>query len=186
MENDVEVAKGLKDLGVWVWHLSDMRLCAVNRAILALPLPACPLCWSHEALHSFGDWFGFLVLAPAKAFFGGGAVEFLTEVKPVLQQHCLRCHNGALPAPALNLTSRETAFAKSASGQDFIVPGAPDRSLLVGAIGRKGTHPKMMPRTDLSLTDDQIGMLREWIEDGAHWPAGDAGRLQAVATTEIP
>jgi uncharacterized membrane protein len=111
---------------------------------------------------------------------------FLTEVKPVLQQHCLRCHNGALPAPALNLTSRETAFAKSASGRDFIVPGAPDRSLLVGAIGRKGTHPKMMPRTDLSLTDDQIGMLREWIEDGAHWPAGEAGRLQAVATTEIP
>ena len=111
---------------------------------------------------------------------------FLAEVKPVLQQHCLQCHNGSLPPPALNLTSKATAFTRSASGRAYIVPGAPDRSLLINAVQRGGTHPKMMPRTEVSLTDDQIGMLREWIEDGACWPEGESGTLQPQKSAENP
>jgi uncharacterized membrane protein len=111
---------------------------------------------------------------------------FLTEVKPVLQQHCLRCHNGALPPPALNLSSRAVAFTRSASGRDYILPEDPDCSLLISAVQRGGTHPQMMPRTDVSLTDDQIGMLREWIEDGAYWPEGEKGVLRAQKSRENP
>lgn len=111
---------------------------------------------------------------------------FLTQVKPVLQQHCLRCHHGAMPPPALNLSSKAVAFSRSASGRDYILPEDPDCSLLVSAIQRGGTHPKMMPRTDVSLTDDQIGMLREWIEDGAFWPEGAAGELRPEKSRENP
>lgn len=111
---------------------------------------------------------------------------FLTEVKPVLQQQCLRCHNGTLPSPALNLTSRTFAFKQSAAGQDYIVRGKPDRSLLITAVERTGTHEKLMPRTDLSLTDDQIGMLREWIADGAYWPEGENGILKHQRSAEHP
>lgn len=111
---------------------------------------------------------------------------FLTEVKPVLQQHCLACHNGAMPSPALNLASRATAFQRSKTGRDYILPGDPDCSLLISAVQRGGTHPKMMPRTDVSLTDDQIGMLREWIEDGAYWPAGSTGTLRPQPSMENP
>jgi uncharacterized membrane protein len=111
---------------------------------------------------------------------------FLTEVKPVLQQQCLRCHNGGMPAPALNLTSRAAAFKRNAAGLDYIVPGAPDRSHLITAVQRKGTHPKLMPRADISLTDDQIGMLREWITDGAFWPKGEAGELRPQSSGEHP
>jgi len=111
---------------------------------------------------------------------------FLTEVKPVLQQHCLACHNGSLPPPALNLTSKDKAFKRSPSGRDYILPGDPCCSLLISAVQRGGTHPKMMPRKDVSLTEDQIGMLREWIEDGAYWPEGDNGTLKPVKSTENP
>ncbi|MCX6855510.1 MAG: hypothetical protein NTV80_11475 [Verrucomicrobia bacterium] len=40
-----------------------------------------------------------------------------------------------------------------------------------------------MPRAEVSLTDDEIGMLHEWIEDGAYWPKGEQGRLHAVKAT---
>lgn len=123
------------------------------------------------------------LVPPAKS---GDEHYFLTEVKPVLEQHCLRCHNGSLPPPALNLSSRMAAFTKSVKGMDFIVPGAPDRSRLIVAVKRGGSHPQMMPRTDVSLTDDQIGMLREWIEDGAFWPAGPAGALHPRRSGEVP
>ena len=111
-----------------------------------------------------------------------GEKFFVTEVKPVLQQHCLRCHNGSLPPPAPNFTSKANAF-KTPS---LIVPRHPDQSLLVAAVQRGGTHPKMMPRTDISLTDDQIGMLREWIEEGAHWPEGESGALRPLRSGENP
>jgi uncharacterized membrane protein len=111
---------------------------------------------------------------------------FLKEVKPVLQQHCVACHVGTLPPPALNLTSKAAAFTHSASGRDYILPGDPDCSLLISAVQRGGTHPKMMPRTEVSLTEDQIGMLREWIEDGAYWPEGEKGTLRPQKGVENP
>lgn len=111
---------------------------------------------------------------------------FLAEVKPVLQQQCLRCHNGTMPIPVLNLTSKSTAFKRGAKGLRFIVPGDPDHSLLVSAIQRGGTHPKKMPHADISLTDDQIGMLREWITDGAFWPEGERGHLRPEKSGENP
>jgi hypothetical protein len=111
---------------------------------------------------------------------------FLTEVKPILQQHCLRCHDGALPPPALNLTRPSSAFQRSANGRPYIVAEDPDCSLLISAVQRGGTHPKLMPRKDISLTEDQIGVLREWIEDGARWPKGPSGILRAERSPEGP
>ena len=117
---------------------------------------------------------------------GARARSFTTQIKPVLQQHCLQCHNGSLPPPALNLATKTTAFARNASGHAYILPRAPNRSLLITAVQRGGTHAKSMPRTELSLTDDQIGILREWIEDGAYWPEGRRGYLQLQQSAENP
>ena len=126
-----------------------------------------------------------LLLLPACSILPGLHDEreeyFLTQVKPVLQTHRLQCHNGTTLRPsALNLTSADTAFRRSPGGRDYILPDDPDCSLLVSAIQRGGTHPKMMPRADVSLTEDEIGMLREWIEDGACWPKGEKGTLRHV------
>lgn len=114
-----------------------------------------------------------------------GEHYFTANVKPILEQHCLRCHTGAHPPAGLNLTTRDSAMAsRHRLGKTFIAPSQPDASLLLTAISRNGSHPQMMPRATLSLTDDQIGTLREWIEDGAIWPTGEAGRLHHVSTSE--
>ncbi len=91
-----------------------------------------------------------------------------------------------MPPPALNLTSKAAAFKTNARGQQYIVPGKPERSLMVTAVQRMGTHPKLMPRAEGSLTDMQIGMLREWIEDGAYWSEGESGNLHSKSSSEHP
>jgi len=111
---------------------------------------------------------------------------FVAHVRPVLEQNCLRCHNGAILPGKLDLSSRDAAFASRLNGKPYIVPGKPDESPLIKAISRKGTHPKLMPRLEISLTDDQIGALREWVGDGAVWPQGKAGVLHSVPSRENP
>jgi cytochrome c len=118
-------------------------------------------------------------LPPREAF-------FMEHVKPVLERNCLRCHSGLKPSAGFNLTSRGSALTARLHGQAFIAPGKPDDSLLIIAISRNGNHPKLMPRLTISLTDMQIGALREWIEDGAAWPAGPEGKLAAVHNPENP
>jgi mono/diheme cytochrome c family protein len=117
--------------------------------------------------------------------FSAKELYFAEQVKPVFEAHCVRCHTGDHPPAGLNLTNGPRAFASHRlAGGKFIVPGDRDASYLLRAIVRNGTHPKMMPRADISLTDDQIGQLREWIDDGAFWPTGPAGELHHVATGE--
>lgn len=109
---------------------------------------------------------------------------FQHEVRPILEMNCLPCHNGVVLPGRLDLTTRQKALAGGLRGRAFIVPGRPDDSLLVTAVSRHGTHPKLMPRRDLSLTEEDIGTLREWITDGAIWPEGRGGLLSAKPNPE--
>jgi mono/diheme cytochrome c family protein len=112
-----------------------------------------------------------------------GEKFFVTEVKPILEGNCVACHNSDQHPSRLDLTSLACLLA-ARGDKHFIIPGNPDDSLLVSAVSRKGGHPKVMPRLDLSLTEDQIAVLREWIQDGAAWPKGSDGKLVAKANPE--
>lgn len=110
---------------------------------------------------------------------------FVREVKPILERNCVRCHNGAALPAKMNLSTRETALAGRRGGRHYIQPGSPEDSLMIVAISRPGTHAKLMPRQEISLTSDQIAVLREWITDGAAWPQGEPGALRPAANPEL-
>lgn len=134
---------------------------------------------------------GSLLLVSSCALTGGTrgkAAYFEAHVKPVFQANCLRCHQGPQSPARLDLSDRKSALASVSprTGRPFIIPGDPDCSLIVAAVTRRGTHPRLMPRQELSLTEDEIGELSEWIEDGAYWPEGPSGKLQAVFNPENP
>jgi len=112
-----------------------------------------------------------------------GDAFFQREVRPILEMNCLPCHHGQTLPGRLNLTTRESTLAGTRA---YLVPGRPDDSLLVTAVSRTGTHPKLMPQRDLSLTEEDIGTLREWIEDGAPWPSGPDGTLRPKPNPESP
>jgi len=110
---------------------------------------------------------------------------FTDHVKPILQKHCLRCHSGATPS-LMDLSSSAGAFHPHPDGRAYIVPGKPDESLIIEAVSRKGLHQRSMPMLLVTLTDMEIGTLREWITAGAPWPTGAAGILRHVPSPEHP
>lgn len=110
---------------------------------------------------------------------------FTDEVKPILEKNCLACHSGA-NAALLDLSNHASPFIPHPAGSAYIVPGKPDQSLLIAAVSREGFHQRAMPRLQVTLTDMEIGTLREWISLGAPWPAGAAGKLAARANPEQP
>ncbi len=111
---------------------------------------------------------------------------FLTYVKPILETQCLRCHQGANPPAGLSLVQRSAVYVPRKRDRAFIVPGDPEASLLYRAVTREGTHPLIMPRLEMTVTDSDIGALHEWIEDGAYWPENPDGFLQPRYTIERP
>lgn len=95
------------------------------------------------------------------------AVDFGTEVHPILAGRCAPCHSGDKPAAGLSLESRAQALTGGAGGP-AIVPGKSGQSLLVLKVsGQKGPR---MPAAGEPLTERQIAVLRAWIDEGAPWP----------------
>jgi hypothetical protein len=92
---------------------------------------------------------------------------FETDVRPVLVEHCQRCHGPKKQEAGLRLDSRQAALAGGDNGP-AIVPGKPDDSLLIGAVRQTG-DVQMPP--DGKLKQTEIDALVNWVRMGAAWPA---------------
>jgi hypothetical protein len=103
-------------------------------------------------------------------------VRFNRDVRPILSGNCFYCHG---PDPKhreadLRLDLREGATA-DLGGYAAIVPGKPDESALVKRVSSTDPDEQMPPPASKKphLTDEQIAILRRWIEQGAeyegHW-----------------
>ncbi len=109
-------------------------------------------------------------------FATAGDVVFNRDVRPILSEHCLRCHGfdeNARQAD-LRLDVREDALRRSDSTSAAIVPNRPDDSGLMARITSTDPDLRMPPvETGEPLSDSQIQTLRRWIEQGAiyqrHW-----------------
>jgi hypothetical protein len=93
---------------------------------------------------------------------------FIDHVKPLLNLRCASCHGPDKAEGGLRLDSREAALQGGDSGP-AVVPGKPDKSLLLMAIKRTHKVLEMPPKEKLSAKD--IDVFERWIKDGAPWPA---------------
>jgi mono/diheme cytochrome c family protein len=102
---------------------------------------------------------------------------FETRVRPVLATECFSCHTESAMG-GLRLDSREALLRGGKSGP-AIVPGEPDKSLLMLALRQTGELK--MPKGG-KLPQAQIDALAEWIRTGAVWPAST--KTQPAAAIE--
>ena len=94
---------------------------------------------------------------------GPHTVSFQTQIAPILSRRCRACHNGGTTLGGLNVVSF-TNFLKGGDHGALIVPGKPDSSLLLDYLTGKRER---MPKGSAPLSDDQIGLFRTWIQEGA-------------------
>ena len=109
------------------------------------------------------------------------SLDFKRDIEPIFSQRCHHCHGPGQAAGGLRLDLRESALKGGASGP-AIVPGDSSASRLIHMVS--GTGGMIMPLQGDPLSADLIDRLRAWIDEGASWPAENAGAeadLQAEA-----
>ncbi len=112
--------------------------------------------------------FTLCLALPAPAVDPAGVEHFEKSVRPLLVQHCQKCH-GEKAKGGLKLTTR-AELLKGGDAGPAVVPGDAAKSLLVKAIQYDG-ELKMPPAGKLKSAE--IDALAKWVTDGAVWPASD-------------
>jgi hypothetical protein len=92
---------------------------------------------------------------------------FETRIRPVLAENCAKCHGAAKQKGMLRLDSR-AGLLKGGDSGPALVPGNPDRSLLIKALSYRDPELQMPPRG--KLPEQELANFRTWIEKGAPWP----------------
>jgi hypothetical protein len=101
-----------------------------------------------------------------------GRIDFVRDVKPLLEDQCMECHNrrNASEFAGLNLETRDTALTTGRSAP-VIVPGSPTQSLLIQVLKLPSKHPVSMPAAPEKVAGVRLAILEKWIAQGAEWPA---------------
>ena len=89
------------------------------------------------------------------------AVDYITDIQPILRASCYSCHTGDKAGGGLRLDSKTAAFSGGASGK-AIVPGNPEASLIL----RRLTSPdksQRMPLGGTPLDPAKIDLIRRWV-----------------------
>ena len=118
-----------------------------------------------------------LLLAPTQRLWGQteprpdpAKLEFFEKkVRPLLVDNCYNCHSADNKAAGGLRVDDHRGLMQGGGRGRAIVVGKPDESLLVKAISHTDAKLKMPPNN--RLDDEQIGILQQWIKDGAVWPA---------------
>lgn len=97
-------------------------------------------------------------------------VDFDSQIKPLLQKHCIKCHARGKYKGGLSLETRE-AVLRGGEGGPAAVAGKSQESLLIELVA--GVDPnRRMPEKGPALSPDEVGLLRAWIDQGVNWQQG--------------
>lgn len=94
-------------------------------------------------------------------------VDFLQEVYPIFQLHCLVCHGAEREEGSLRLDRQEYAEKGGHTGRPVLGGDADSNSILqrvsTADVGLR------MPRGEPPLTPAEVSVIRRWVEQGTPW-----------------
>ncbi len=95
-------------------------------------------------------------------------IRFDRDIRPILSNNCFQCHGPDEQAreTTFHFDTEEGAFLEGG----IIVPGSAETSQMYRRITTTDLRDRMPPAdSGYKLTDQQIQLLRRWIDEGAKW-----------------
>lgn len=111
-------------------------------------------------------------------------VTYEDHVRPILREHCFKCHGEDEQKADLNFSTYAT-LVKGGSAGDVVVAGRAGASLLFEAITRDDPEARMPPKRP-PLPAEQIAKIRAWIDGGLHESAGSKSLAKARDLSFVP
>ncbi|MCB1203086.1 MAG: DUF1549 domain-containing protein [Verrucomicrobiae bacterium] len=115
-------------------------------------------------IHGFA---GLILASPLLA--QESKIDFVRDIQPILEFHCVSCHNEDEAKADLRFDKASHFFA-GGEGGDSLVKGKPDESLMIELVALPEDDPDVMPPKGRKLNEVEIAKLRQWITEGAVWP----------------
>ena len=108
----------------------------------------------------------------------GGPVSFASQIQPILSDRCVTCHRpgGLATSAGVKMDLRDTAAPASLINQPsslndtltLVIPGDAANSLLYKMVTESSPPVGVrMPPGFNPLTGQQLGLIRDWINQGA-------------------
>ena len=94
-------------------------------------------------------------------------VTFATDIKPIFEKSCVKCHGTEKQKGKLRLDTLAAALKGGEDGE-CIIPKDSAKSTLVHSVARLNEDDAMPPKDKGEpLTKEQISLIRAWIDQGA-------------------
>ncbi|MCB1063821.1 MAG: hypothetical protein KDN20_12970 [Verrucomicrobiae bacterium] len=103
------------------------------------------------------------------------------QVKPILQERCLPCHQGDLLGTKVPDFRTSADVYNPSRPTPLVVPGKPEESRMLQVIYLTEKTGQAMPPLGHGLTLEEKNLIGEWIRQGACWPDGEVLQSAAVA-----
>ena len=114
-----------------------------------------------------------MLLCVSRAAFAAekpAAVDFAADIQPLFARHCSSCHGADQQESNYRLDRKAVAFAGGDLGEKAIIPGKSGESPLLRYVSGEDKNTIMPPKGP-RLTAAEVKLIREWIDQGAVWPA---------------
>jgi hypothetical protein len=128
------------------------------------------------------QWLGLvaLLLCPM----AGTADDFFRDqVEPVLRQHCYECHSHAGKIKGGLVLDSRSGWQTGGDSGPAVVPGSPEKSLLIQAVRHSNPNLEMPPKAKLSAAE--VAILEDWVKRGAPDPRAVVAEQKATKKGEI-
>jgi sugar lactone lactonase YvrE len=106
------------------------------------------------------------------------------HIKPILRQHCLKCHGDDEQKSGLNMQSYAAAM-KGGSGGKIAVPGRSSQSVLYRIITDPDDDSRMPPNKPM-IPQKDIALIQQWIDGGLLENAGSKSMVAKRDTSFRP
>jgi hypothetical protein len=123
-----------------------------------------------------------LCLCASAALGQEAPVNYQEQVLPLLQTHCLGCHNSDKRKGDLDLSTYSAAMAGGGSGE-LAAPGDSANSTLWKAVAHLA-DPHMPPKKP-KLADAELAVFRKWIDGGLVEAKGGAAKKGAKPKVDL-